>query len=114
MFIYWLRDAVSGIGGIRLAAGLAYFAGVVLAVCGGSVGAKVSQQNQPPAENPKQLVDVVTGTLFDGWGGAAVETLSMYYAPDTSQSDVEMLGYRAAFLPVFDWANGVIDNAAYR
>ncbi|HYN00313.1 MAG TPA: hypothetical protein VET25_11250, partial [Aestuariivirgaceae bacterium] len=43
---------------------------------------------------------VAAGTLFDGWGKAAVQTLSMYYAADTSQSDVEMLGYRAAFLPV--------------
>jgi hypothetical protein len=49
---------------------------------------------------------------FDGWGKAAVQTLSIYYAADTSQSDVEMLGYRAAFLWVFDWANGAIDNAA--
>jgi hypothetical protein len=79
-------------GGIRLAAGLACFAGVVLAVCGGSVGAKLSQQNQPPpGESAKQLVDVVAGTLFDGWGKAAVQTLSMYYAPDTAQSAVEML-----------------------
>ena len=80
-------------GGIRLAAGLACFAGVVLAVCGGSVGAKLNQPNQPPpGESAKQLVDVVAGTLFDGWGKAAVQTLSMYYAPDTAQSAVEMLG----------------------
>jgi hypothetical protein len=41
----------------------------------------------------KQLVDVVDGMLFDGWGEKAVETLSIYYTGDSS-SDVQMLGYR--------------------
>jgi hypothetical protein len=86
---------------------------LLLAADGGPAGAKVSQaKQQPAAESSKQLVDVAAGTLFDGWGEAAVRTLSMYYAPDTSKADVEMLGYRASFLPVFDWANGAIDNAA--
>ena len=58
------------------------------------------------------LADVADGVLFDGWGNAAVRSLSMYYSPDASRGDVQMLGYRASFLPVFDWANGVIDTEA--
>jgi hypothetical protein len=38
--------------------------------------------------------------LFDGWGGPAVQTLSMYYTADTGRNDVEMLAYRSSFLPV--------------
>jgi hypothetical protein len=56
------------------------------------------------------LVDVTDAKLFDGWGGPAVQTLSMYYAGNTDEGDVEMLAYRASFLPVFDWTNGKIDT----
>jgi len=37
--------------------------------------------------------------------------LSMYYSADGSKSDVQMLAYRAALLPVFDWNQGRIDTA---
>ena len=47
------------------------------------------------------LADVADGVLFDGWGNAAVRSLSMYYSPDASRGDVQMLGYRASFLPVY-------------
>jgi hypothetical protein len=56
----------------------------------------------------KQLIDVAEAQLFDGWGLAAVETLSMYYGADGTRADVQMLGYRGSFFPVFDWANGAI------
>lgn len=60
---------MAGLGDIRLAAGLACFAGVVLAVYGGPAGAKVSQaKQQPAAETAKQLVDVAAGTMPAGAG----------------------------------------------
>jgi hypothetical protein len=62
------------------------------------------------ADNSAALVDVTDGTLYDGWGRAAVDTLSMYYSADSSRSDVQALGYRPSFLPAFDWANGRIET----
>ena len=54
------------------------------------------------AETAAALVDVTEGRTYDGWGRAAVDTLSMYYGDDGTKSDVAMLGYRSSFLPVFD------------
>ena len=101
----------TGCFGLRMTVTIGCTAGIIALVSGGGVSAGGAKA-EPAGESAKQLVDVVAGTLFDGWGKAAVQTLSMYYAPDTAQSAVEMLGYQASFLPVFDWANGAIDNAA--
>jgi len=57
-------------------------------------------------EGVARLVDVTEGSLYDGWGREAVRTLTSYYAG--SDGAVEMLGYRASFLPVFDWRKGQI------
>jgi hypothetical protein len=59
-----------------------------------------------------ELIDVTQGSLYDGWGKEAVRSLSIYYSADTSSSDAQMLEFRSAFLPVFDWANGAIETAA--
>ena len=56
----------------------------------------------------QQLVDVATAELHDGWGNAAVQTLSMFYSADASKSDVQMLAFRPSLVPVVDWANGTI------
>jgi RHS repeat-associated protein len=66
------------------------------------------EARQADDEPVQRLVDVTEGSLQDGWGETAVETLSMYYSADSSKSGVQMLAFRRSFLPVFDWANGTI------
>jgi len=66
----------------------------------------------PTSGSGAELVDVTEGSLYDGWGKEAVRSLSIYYSADTSSNHVDMLKFRSAFLPVFDWANGAIETAA--
>jgi hypothetical protein len=69
-----------------------------------SAGAEAGEVKDSSAN----LVDVAQGMLYDGWGRAAVNSLSTYYEAQSKKSDVQMLDYRSSFLPVFDWANGQI------
>jgi hypothetical protein len=88
------RFAIHHIGcfGLRMTVTMGCTAGIIALVSGGVVNAGEAKAERT-SDNAKQLVDVAAGTLFDGWGEAAVRTLSMYYAPDTSKADVEMLGH---------------------
>jgi hypothetical protein len=87
----------------RIAGGLSLaLFGVLAGVLGG--GAET-----PSSGSGAELVDVTDGSLYDGWGKEAVRSLSIYYS---AGGNAEMLGFRSAFLPVFDWANGAIETAA--
>ncbi|HEY7748394.1 MAG TPA: hypothetical protein VH933_06935, partial [Aestuariivirgaceae bacterium] len=72
--------------------------------------AAMVQEGATAVGSSKRLVDVAGGILYDGWGGGSVVTLSMYYGMDGLGGSVQMLGFRSGFLPVFDWANGVIEG----
>ena len=93
--------------------GLALFCGLVWILAGSEPapvfggGAKILTSG-----SGAELVDVTEGSLYDGWGKEAVRSLSIYYSADTSSNNVEMLRFRSAFLPVFDWANGAIETGA--
>ncbi|HKG75112.1 MAG TPA: hypothetical protein VKA79_12780, partial [Aestuariivirgaceae bacterium] len=78
---------------------------LVGSVVGGGLLIEARQADDEPVQ---MLVDVADARLQDGWGETAVETLSMYYSANGSRSDVQMLAFRPSFLPVFDWANGMI------
>ncbi len=78
---------------------------LVATVFGGGLLIEARQADDEPVQ---MLVDVTAGSLQDGWGETAVETLSMYYSADGSKSGVEMLAFRPSFLPLFDWANRTI------
>jgi hypothetical protein len=67
-------------------------------------------RNHRLSDTGASLVDVTLGTFHDGWGRAAVETLPIYYPALAGQGGIEMLGYRPALLPAFDWANGRIET----
>jgi hypothetical protein len=71
-----------------------------------TAGAQAAGVNDSSAD----LVDVTQGTLYDGWGRAAVKSLSTYYGAQSGVSDVQMLDYRSDFLPAFDWVNGRIET----
>ena len=60
-------------------------------------------------DDAASLVDVTQGGFYDGWGREAVRTLTSYYSGG-SEGAVQMLDYRASFLPVLDWAEGRIET----
>ena len=60
---------------------------VAMVAAGAGTLAKIGSEGER-----KQLIDVAEARLFDGWGLAAVETLSMYYGADGTRADVQMLG----------------------
>jgi len=51
--------------------------GVAMVAAGARTLAKIGAEGER-----KQLIDVAEAQLFDGWGLAAVETLSMYYGAE--------------------------------